>query len=111
MRKYYDFRNEETGEESEHFFSREELERFVEENPKQKRVFKMPQISTSTSATYVDGFAPNSRKQAIALEKEIAALTAQEYGTRPDKRAEIQEEIKKIKQKRKAPVGANKGGK
>ena len=108
---YYRFINKETGEEIEELMPHAELAAYTEAHPELQRVFEFPKISTSNSATFLDGHAPESRKKAIATEKKIADLTAQSYNLPHDKRGEINEEIKKVKATRKAPIGANKGSK
>lgn len=108
---YYKFRNKETGEEHDELMSHSKLEEFVEAHPELERVFEFPHINTVNSATFLDGHAPQSRKQAFDVEKKIATLQQKEYNTKPSERGEIKKEIKELKSRRKAPIGANKGNK
>lgn len=87
------------------------LDAYTKEHPELQRVFEFPAINTTNSATYVDGHVPESRKQALDVEKKIANLTAIEYGTKPSERGRVREEIKELKSRRKAPIGTNKGTK
>jgi len=109
MYKYYHFRDEE-GNEHEVMLSKSELEEFKAEHPTWEPVIHAPHMSTSTSATFVDGHAPASRKEAVKLELEIAKMESVQAGTHYKKREHINKEIKELKKRRKAPVGTNKGG-
>jgi hypothetical protein len=108
---YYKFVNKETGEEIEELMSHAKLEQYVEDNPHLQRVFEFPAINTTNSATFLDGHAPSSRKEAIALEKRIAKLKVKAAGTKHTERGEIHKEIKTLEGTRKAPIGSNKGHK
>lgn len=109
--QFYKFLDENTGEHIERLLTRSEMEKFLKDNPHLKRVFEFPAINTSNSATFVEGHIPQSRKQAMDLERKIANLTATEYGTKPSERGEIKKEISELKKRRKAPIGTNKGNK
>ena len=69
----------------------------------------MPNVSTSNSATFPDGHMPESRKQAIDIEKKIAGVQAKMYGARLENRDEYKAEIKNLEKARKAPIDSNKG--
>lgn len=106
----YTFKNLDTGEVREYVLSYEEMKE-LERHPDFQRVMEMPTVNTVNSATFVDGHIPNSRKQALDLEKKIATTTAQMYGARPEERDEYRNEIKDMKSRRKAPTETNKGDK
>lgn len=107
----YKFRNRNTGEEVIEVIPHSSIQAYLDEHPDYDRVFEFPTINTSNSATFVDGHMPNSRKQALDIEKKIINLKAVEYGTRPELRGEIKQEIKNLESRRKAPIGTNKGSK
>ena len=108
---YYKFVNKDTGEAIEELMPHAELEQFIKDNPHLQRVFEFPAINTVNSATFLDGHAPESRKQAFDIEKKIAAMKKIEYSTKHEDRGEVRKVIKDLEERRKAPIGSNKGHK
>ena len=109
MNRYYYYIDPE-GVEHEIMQNKEEHEQFKIDNPEWKTKLYAPAVSTSTSASFLDGHAPASRKEAMKKEKEIAKLESIKYGTKPKDRGVVQQEINTLKGKRKEPIGTNKGG-
>ena len=109
MLKYHLYKNKDTGEEVEILLDPNKVEQYNKDNPHLTPLLNVcTNISTVKSATFLDGHAPNSRKQAINTEKEIAALKVIEAGTHPKKRDDIKKAIKVAESKRKAPIETNK---
>jgi len=105
----YLFTDLETGETDEYIISYSKMKE-MQQDERYQQVFQMPSVSTSNSASFPDGHMPNSRKQAMDLEKKIANTTAKMYGQKQENREEYKKEIKELEGRRKAPTGSNKNG-
>jgi|SaaInlStandDraft_2_1057019.scaffolds.fasta_scaffold225525_2 hypothetical protein len=110
MLKYFIYTDEE-GKELEVLLDPNKVEQYNQDNPHLTPALNVcTTINTVKSATFLDGKAPNSRRQAIMLEKEIASLKVIEAGTNSKKRTEISKAVKEAEGKRKGFIETNKDG-
>ena len=111
MYKYHMFKNKDTGEELEVLLDPNKLDQYLLDNDHLEPLLNVcTNINTVKSSTFLDGKAPNSRRQAIMLEKEIASLKVIEAGTNSKKRTEISKAVKEAEGKRKGFITTNKDG-